>query len=617
MPAAAHFARLVLLGAATAAFLVPGWLLGRIFRTPFAWVTSFLGSAALLFNLILVLDALRMPLDLFTVGCAYAAVAGLIAIWAVRRSAFPSRLKWQPPEMPRRLDCLWLLPPALALASIAARAVLEPLSGYDNAFRWNYLAKLIFTRHSLAGYPPIRMEDFDLYSWCDGIPPLVPFLNFLIYAVAGTDAPPLISIRAVSEFVLLAALTYRFARDFWGRDAGWPSLAVLGSSALLIWGLSIEQETGLTAIALVAMIYFITRAPDESAATSALWAGVAAGVGAISREYGMYFVILGAVLLFASGRRRTIAWFLAPAVSVASPWYLRNWIVTGNPVYPAMGRIFPTNLVHVEIMRDIGGFMKASMSPFPLGAVLTALLATAGVAGILGFAGLIRAKSRALGILSAILLIAALWIWSIPLTAGGWNYSMRVLLPAVALAAVLGGWIGAARGRVRAACALLLALVSVDSARRAWLLPDFPSTSPWTLSFSEWRQLRAQDDRPGANFWTVLVKVAGRKFIVVDTPNSHAAVTAAGGHATPFMSPRFAPALDPSLPADEAIRRLRALDVRFVTFSVRNPVVNVLIQRHPTLRQLAEDYAPVASIRGLLIFDLEFLSRKQGGNGPP
>jgi len=48
---------------------------------------------------------------------------------------------------------------------------------------------------------------------------------------------------------------------------------------------------------------------------------------------------------------------------------------------------------------------------------------------------------------------------------------------------------------------------------------------------------------------------------------------------------------------------------------VANPVVDKLVERHPVLRQLAHDYVPVANVKGLLIFDLAFLSRRQATSG--
>lgn len=595
---------------------MPGWILGRLFRTPFAAATAFLGAAALVFNLILLLDALHVALDLVTVGGSFVVVTLLLAFWVRRRGVSVSR-----PEvslaLPSGGEWLWLIPPTLAVASIAARTLVEPLIGYDNAFRWDYLGRLILTHHTLAMYPPVRMEDFDLYPWCDGIPPLVPFLNFLIYSAAGSGAPELISLRAVGEFLLLSALVFRLARDLWGCGAGWAAVAVLGSCTLLLWGLAIEQETGLTAIGLVAMVYFLRRREAGAEDASAVgWAGVAAGIGAISREYGLYFIILGGLILAFEGRQRSLPRFLLAAAVVAAPWYVRNWIKTGNPVYPALGSLFPTNAVHVEVMRDIAGYMGYRTSPIPLSQVLWIVVATSGAVWALGLVGVARLRRSAWAILAGILLVVALWFWSMPQTAAGWSYATRVLLPALALGSALSGWVGVVGPRGRVLGAVLLGLLSVDAARRSWHLPDFPFTNPWTLSFNEWRFARAQDQLLARrNIWPVLAHVAGDRYIVVDNPQTFMATINAGGHPVPLESPRAAALFDPAISPEEAIGRLRVLGVRFVTFSNGNPVTNKLVRRHAVLRHLADDYAPVSDLGGLFIYDLEYLTRRPPAGG--
>lgn len=608
-----HIARIGLLVPSIAVFLLPGWLLGRMYKSPFGAVTSFLGSAALVFNLILVLDALHVPLTIENVGGAFAVVTGVLILWAMRTDTL-SGMRWPTMTLPVGTEWIWLIPPILASASIAARTVVEPLIGYDNSFRWDYLARLILRHHSLASYPPVSMSDFDLYSWCDGIPPLVPFLNFLIYGASGSDAPGLITIRALAEFALVAALAYRFAREIWGKEAGWPAVAVLGSCTLLVWGLAIEQETGLTAISLVAMVYFLRDGKPDARdhRFSIQWAGVAAGVGAISREYGLYFIILGAVLVTVERRVRDLARFLLPAACVAAPWYVRNWIKTGNPVFPALGAIFPTNSVHVEIMNDIADFMSYRTSPVPMSSVPWILLAISGAVWVFAFLGIARLQLRERGIVLGTGLIVALWIWSMPQTAGGWCYSMRVLLPAMVLGSILAGWIGTTGRRVRVVLAVLVGLLAMDSARRAWMLPDDPYTNPWTFSFDEWRFFRAQDQSLRRhNIWPVLVKAAAGGYIVVDSPQPFVSIIDADGHPTPLTSPRVASLFDPRLSVDQAVQRLRGLNVRFVTFSVGNPVVNKLVQRHAVLRCLADEYVPAANLKGLLIFDLEFMEHRK------
>ena len=616
---ALHIARLACLAPASAVFLLPGWLLGKIIRSPAPLITAFLGSAALVFNGVLLLGALHLPITLETVGCGLLSTTGVLALWANRRGVLVLP-KVPALALPRGTAWLWLVPPSLALVSIAARSLLEPLAGYDNSFRWDYLARMLLERHSLAAYPPVTTADFNAYSWCDGIPPLVPILNFLIYSVAGSVVPRMIGLRAVGEFLLLGAVVWRMARALWGPEAGWPALGALGSCALLIWGVAIEQETALTAISLVSMIYLlglIGPANDEQSGAKAVWAGIAAGVGAISREYGLYFVLLGGLLLMAQRRTRFWVRFGLPAAVVAAPWYVRNWIKTGNPAYPALGRFFPTNAVHNEIMRDIRDFWGFQSAPMPLAILPEVLMATAGLVVVLGIAGALMAGRRALAAVSGIVLVAGLCVWSMPLTAGGWIYAMRVLLPCLALGAALSGWVAGLRPRLRLAVSLATLAVSVDGARRAWLLPDFPFSNPLTLSFSEWSAAHAESEgHAGGNLWAVLVKAAAGGSIMVDSPLPHVAINRLGGFATPFTSPQFAPAFDPTLSVEEAVRELRARHVRFVTFSVRNPVVNKLIRRHATLRRLADDYAPVANLNGLLIFDLDYLGPKAAMPAP-
>jgi hypothetical protein len=108
-----------------------------------------------------------------------------------------------------------------------------------------------------------------------------------------------------------------------------------------------------------------------------------------------------------------------------------------------------------------------------------------------------------------------------------------------------------------------------------------------------------------------LVKAAAGRYIVVDSPQPFISIIDAGGHPTPLTSPRVAALFDPLLSVDEAVMRLRQLNVRFVTFSVSNPVVDKLVERHNVLRRLADEYVPAANLKGLLIFDLEFMGQKK------
>jgi len=102
----------------------------------------------------------------------------------------------------------------------------------------------------------------------------------------------------------------------WESTGGFVELALAGFVALSAWHLASFRGTG--------------RMND------ALWAGLAAGVSAGTKYHGLIFVGAFAALvpLLAPRRRSAALALFAVAAAVALPWYLRNWIVAGNPLYP-------------------------------------------------------------------------------------------------------------------------------------------------------------------------------------------------------------------------------------------------------------------------------------------
>src|SRR4051812_39772803 len=118
--------------------LLPGWLLGRALGTPGGMVGSLLGSAIFLTDVVLLLDTLGIPIDAAHLALALAILCGVLTVIAHKRSdrlpALNFSLAFKKPERP------WLLIPALlGVLTIAARATLDPLSGLDTHFRWDFL----------------------------------------------------------------------------------------------------------------------------------------------------------------------------------------------------------------------------------------------------------------------------------------------------------------------------------------------------------------------------------------------------------------------------------------------------------------------------------------------
>lgn len=111
-----------------------------------------------------------------------------------------------------------------------------------------------------------------------------------------------------------------------------------------------------------------------------LLGAVALGMSVGTKYTSLHFaacatVLLAPLLLMIEPRRRALTslfWFCFAAGVAASPWYLRNLFVTGNPFFPFLADIFtPGSPMHAErqaVFRDVfygfAGFSYAAMQPW-------------------------------------------------------------------------------------------------------------------------------------------------------------------------------------------------------------------------------------------------------------
>jgi nicotinamide riboside transporter PnuC len=332
--------------------LVPGWLLTRCLPSAAPAVSAFLGSALILFHGILLLDGFGVTINVVSVALWLLATSA--ALVGIRRRWAPIPPPSGPPPavapMVPRGAVKWLPAIAIGFGALLLRGLLDPLSGWDTYFRWDRLARLLLETGSLDAYPAVTAADFALYPWPEGIPPLLPALHFWIYAVSGGPAAELTLGAVALVTTLLFTLTARFSRERWqSAEAGWVSVALLATSALAGWSLAMGQETGLTALTLVAMLYFLHRYREQRRTADAVWAGLAAATGALSRDYCLVYLLVGAAtLLGRQDRGHGLRLFLGSAVAAIAPWYLRNAWITGNPLYSHdLAGLFPVSEVFV------------------------------------------------------------------------------------------------------------------------------------------------------------------------------------------------------------------------------------------------------------------------------
>ncbi len=603
MPAPWLFPLLLPLG-----LLVPGLLLGRALRTPAGPAGALLGSAVVLTNLTLILAGLGLPLDTAHYAAGLALICGVLAgIAHFRRTASP-RVAPVPARGFRWTPWRWLwLPAVIGVTAIAWRAIAEPLSGFDTGFRWDFLAQEMLRVGHLNFYPPVIADDFLHYSWCDGIAPLISTLYLWAYCslghVAAWATAPIVIIQAGLLFWLVGQLAARRG----GEAAGAAAVALLATNAWLLWAVAMGQETGFTALGLLGMFYFLERARAEPAADWPAWAGIAAGAGALAREYGLAFIVLGwlAMAWHRTPRRGWCAFSIAAGASTL-PWYLRNWLRTGNPLWSQnIGGLFPTNPVNADYAREVGNLYSIASHPTILLVALT-LLASAVVPIAMGVAGALSPQRDTRPWLLGIVAVVALWLWSVGQTSGGPAYSLRVLAPAFALGAVFGGlwvarWLTSSRARW---LALLLAALAMEAAGRSFYLPIFPSFAWWRRPTGMWRypaQLRAEG-RNHANWQAIADAADGRKILVSD-PSSHTALVARGAKPAPFFSPEVRFLFDTDLDFAACVARLRALGFRFVLITRGNNFIEDLTARRPFFRSLYS-HQPAGVTPDYFVYDL-------------
>ena len=187
------------------------------------------------------------------------------------------------------------------------------------------------------------------WSWESYQPFTVDLLvldGFLLWdGVQGAFASLLLGLAALAAVVGAAE---RIA----GRSIALLAGAVFFAQPFMLWQTtSTFVEPGL-ALALALACWNLWRYAQTGTTwcigLAGLFAGAAAGMKYTGVAAGLVLAAVAAVLLRGRLRLRHVLAFAVPAVAVALPWYVKNAIQTGNPVYPLL-----LGAVNDEATRDL------------------------------------------------------------------------------------------------------------------------------------------------------------------------------------------------------------------------------------------------------------------------
>jgi hypothetical protein len=317
-----------------------------------------------------------------------------------------------------------------------------PLSGFDTPWRWNFLSQQMLDFKNFDFYPPVRSMDFYKYSYPDAIPPLVSFIYWWIYSAAQNSDPLLSILFVLIQFFLCSYGTYVLSNVLCSTQAAIFALGFLLSSSIFFGSLFMSQEIGCIALATVSLFYFLIMAKKNDSLGFVASAGMAAGMGILSREYGFILIFLGLLaLIWLRLGYKFILIFLILAIFTGSPWYIRSFFLTGNPFYSLnVGGIFAMNKVYNEIMISYSALLGPNrFSSEIITFIIQSIYYGASAHFTIGIAaGLYFFKRTGYLFISALILMA-IWFYSMNFTAGGYLYALRVLAPSICLLSVLAG----------------------------------------------------------------------------------------------------------------------------------------------------------------------------------
>lgn len=135
--------------------------------------------------------------------------------------------------------------------------------------------------------------------------------------------------------VLTGLLLWHWANRVFGSRIAWFSLLILLSMPSLPYLAAWAYTDYALVFAALATLYALWK---QSLASDTAWlviAGLMAGLAVSVKYTGVIVPIAGVLIILIKGRSlRSCLVFGMTCTLAALPWYARNWISTGNPIYP-------------------------------------------------------------------------------------------------------------------------------------------------------------------------------------------------------------------------------------------------------------------------------------------
>lgn len=324
--------------------------------------------------------------------------AAIAMLLSAKFASFPDKEGEPWPAAPWGVRAAALLGMTLATGALAARLA-YPALDYDALTyhlhfpaQWLRAARIFLLEtpfgDAAPAYAPAHGELW--FAWL-----MAPFQGaapgVFAFKLAGLDA-----LAKVGQFpfLALAALSLLLLARRLGR-ANWatylPAIIFLFVPWAFLQGAGANVDLMMGACLLAALAFAVEYAHENRlplAALSGAALGMAVGVKFLALAYAPLIALPSFCLLWKNGRWRALLAWALPLLACGLPWYLRNLIVAGNPLFPA------------EFLWFTGAYGRAAMlvSPFHAPGLPAAMAVTLQAYGVwfmpLGVGGMIVGLSR-------------------------------------------------------------------------------------------------------------------------------------------------------------------------------------------------------------------------------
>jgi hypothetical protein len=316
-------------------------------------------------------------------------------------------------------------------------------------------------------------------------------------------------------FGLLGALAaYGLAR----RLGGSPAHAVYPAAFFLTSRPIVEQMVGanvdlICAAWFLASVYFAIVAVETDAPRDWAMCGVSAGLYAGTKYLALVYVPALLLLVCARGISRRIVWALPGVAAFALPWYARNWIIAGSPIYPASLSVAGLTLARgaftrAAMMNTIFHTTDVTLLPaLAAHAVGPALFLVWLPFAVIGWTSMAkRGWWPWAAVTTATLAMVPLYWFGFPV-----NVDSRFLMPAVGLAMLPLAFVFTARSRTNAVVHALYA------GALAWIVigiqRSIPAQLPWFMD--DWLALNGLVPRSLVPLFAIIATALGTVWVAL------------------------------------------------------------------------------------------------------